>query len=181
MDRKRALELIKKHVKNPNLQKHMLATEAVMKALANHFGEDEELWGLTGLLHDLDVEETQKTPEKHGYLTAEYLKKEDVPEEMIHAILAHSGKVSCKSRMDKALYAADPLTGFIVACALVASGRKLSSIDVKFAMRRMKEKRFAMGASREQMKSCTDLGLTLAEFTRIGIEAMQKIHIQLGL
>ncbi|MCL5037545.1 MAG: HDIG domain-containing protein [Chloroflexi bacterium] len=181
MDRNRAMELIGEHVKSPNLKKHMLAAEAVMRALARRFGEDEELWGLTGLLHDLDVEETEKTPERHGYVTVEYLKQEDAPVEMLNAILAHSGKVCCTTLMDKALFAADPLTGFIVACALVASGRKLSNIDVKFATRRMKEKRFAMGADREQMQSCTGLGLTLAEFTQIGIDAMQGIHSELGL
>jgi len=182
MNRERALELVKEHVKNKNLIKHMLAAEAVMRHFARRFREDEDLWGLTGLVHDTDVEETAHDFEKHGPLTAEYLKKEEgVPEEMIHAVLAHAGKVPCESRLDWTLYASDPLTGFLVACALMAPEKKLKNVDLGFAQRRFKEKRFAMGASREDMRKCSEMGLSLDEFISEGLSAMQKIAHELEL
>ena len=181
MDRERALSLIKEKVKNKNLIKHMLAVEQVMRALARKFGEDEEIWALAGLIHDLDVEETARTPERHGKITAEILEKEGVSQDIIYAVLAHSGQVPCRNLMDKALYAADPLTGLIVACALVAREKKLENVDVDFIKRRWKEKRFAMGASREQIQSCEQMGISRNEFIQIGLLAMKEIAEELGL
>jgi hypothetical protein len=180
MDREEALNLMKENVSNKNLVKHMLAVEAVMRRLAKHFGEDEEKWALTGLLHDLDYDETYDKPEIHALKTAEML-EDKVDEEIIHAIKAHADKSERKSLLDKALYAVDPTTGFLVACALMAPGKKLSSVDTGFALRRFKEKSFARGASREQMKSCKDLGLTLEKFMALSLEAMSEISSELGL
>ncbi len=180
MKREEAKELIEKNVSNKNLIKHMLAAEAVMRRLANYFGEDEEKWALAGLLHDLDYDETYDKPDVHALKTAEMLEGK-VDEDIIHAIKAHAGKAERVSLMDKALYAADPTTGFLVACALMAPGKKLSSVDTGFALRRFKEKSFARGASREQMKSCEDLGLALEEFLTLSLEAMRGISEELGL
>ncbi|WP_353851780.1 HDIG domain-containing metalloprotein [Kosmotoga sp.] len=181
ISREFAMELVKKEIKHVNLIKHMLATEAVMKALAKHFGKDEELWGLAGLLHDLDYEETKNNPEKHGLKTVEMLEAYDVPQEVKDAILAHCGKKERETLLEKSIYAADPVTGFIVAAVLIRRGSTLSDLDVQFLKNRFKEKSFAKGASREQMRSCEDLGLSLDEFLEISLKAMQGISKELGL
>jgi hypothetical protein len=181
LSRDEALQLITTRVRNKNLVKHMLATEAIMKALAKKFAQDEEKWGLAGLLHDLDYDDTLERPELHGKISVEILKEKGLSADVMHAILAHAEKVSRENLMDKALYAVDPLTGFLVACALMTPDKKLASLDLGFALRRFKEKAFARGASRDQMRSCEDFGLQLEEFISIGIEAMQKIATELGL
>lgn len=181
MERRQALELIQARVKNKNLLKHMLAVEALMKHLARRWGEDEEFWGLSGLIHDLDVEATADAPEKHGLITERILRELGEPESLIQAVLAHCGRSECSCRMDRALYAADPLTGMIVACALVAKDRKLSNVDADFVERRMKEKRFAMGVKRGQIEACEKLGIPLPEFIALGLTAMGEISGELGL
>jgi len=181
MDRSRALELVKEHIKTKNLVKHVLAVEAVMKALARKLGEDEELWGLAGLLHDLDYEYTKDDPARHGYMTLELLKDENIPEEVKKAVLAHAGHKERELPIEKAIYAADPVTGFIVAGALIRKEKKLEVLDVPFLLRRFKEKAFARGASREQISSCQELGLTLEEFLGLSLDAMKRIASELGL
>ncbi len=181
MNRSEAYELVKSRVKSANLIKHMLAAEAIMRALAPRFGGDPDKWGLAGLLHDLDYDATFDKPEIHGLETAKELERKGFDPEIIHAVLAHAGKAPIDKPIDKAIYAADPLTGFLVACALMTPNKKLSEVDVSFALRRFKEKAFARGANREQMKSCEDLGLSLEEFVRIGLEAMGGIAEELGL
>lgn len=182
MTRQEAYELAKSRFTNVNLFKHVLAVEAVMRALARHFGEDEEKWGLAGLLHDLDYEETKETPERHTLVTEALLRERGFDdEEVIHAIKAHNDRVPRKSRMDKAIYATDPTTGLIVAAALMHPTKKLAGIDVPFILRRFKEKRFAAGANRDQIRSCEELGLTLEEFLDIALRAMQGISDELGL
>ncbi len=179
--RERALELLNKHLKTKNLFKHCLAVEAVMKALARRLGQDEELWGLTGLLHDLDYDYTKDKPEKHCLVTLELLKEEDVSQEMLDGILAHCGKKERKTLLEKAIYPADPVTGFIVAAALIRPEKKLEVVDVPFLKRRFKEKAFAKGASREQMMTCSEIGLELDEFLEISLNAMKEIASDLGL
>jgi hypothetical protein len=159
----------------------MFAVEAVMKALARRFDEDEELWGLAGLLHDLDYDETVNTPSLHGLRTVEMLKQEDVPEEALHAIKAHNEKAPIESSMDKALYSADPVTGLIVAAALMHPTRKLKHVDTEFVMRRFDEKRFAAGANRDQIRQIETLGITLKDFIALSLESMQSIDSLLGL
>jgi len=181
MEREEAFELMKKHLRNKNLQKHSLAVEAVMRRLAKEFNEDEEKWSLAGLLHDLDYDETAKDMSKHGYRTVEILKEYNVEDDILHAILAHPGHVERKSLLDKALYCADPVTGLIVAAALIHPEKRLAPLDVKFLMNRFKEKHFAKGANREQILSCSDLGLTLERFLELSLEAMKEISQELGL
>lgn len=181
MNREEALELIRSYVKNKNLIKHMLATETCMRELAKHFGEDEELWGLTGLLHDLDYDKTVNDFSRHGFLTAEILSEKGVDEQILHAIKAHPGHIERESKLDKALYAVDPLTGLIVASALMHPDKKLESLDKDFVLRRFKEKRFAAGANREQIKTCSELGLSLEEFIEIALRGMKRIAEELGL
>jgi len=181
MNREQAMELIKKHVSNKNLIKHMLAVEAVMRYLARRFEEDEELWATAGLLHDLDYDQTVNDFENHGKITAQILKDTDVPEPVIYAIMSHPGHFPRKSLMDKALYAADPITGLIVAATLMHPTKKIENVDADFVKRRFKEKRFAAGANRDQIKSCEEFDISLDDFIALSLEAMQSISKDLGL
>ncbi|MDH3889973.1 MAG: HDIG domain-containing protein [candidate division Zixibacteria bacterium] len=164
-----------------NLLKHILAVEAGMRQLAVHLGEDVEYWGLTGLVHDLDYNQTKDDEARHAYLTCEWLAEYDLPREMQDAIIAHPGHQPCRSRLDWALYSVDPATGFIVACALMHPDKKLDVLDAEFMLRRFKEKRFAAGASRENMEACSHLGLALTDFLMLVHAGMMTIADELGL
>jgi uncharacterized protein len=181
ISREDAYQLAISKFTNKNLFKHVLAVEAVMSTLAKHFKQDEERWALTGLLHDLDYEETAKDPERHTLVTEEILKSYDVTPDIIMAIKCHNEKSPRILLMEKAIFAADPVTGLIVAAALMHPDKKLKSIDVPFIMRRFSEKRFAAGANREQIQTCHDLGLSLEQFLDIALKAMQNIDKELGL
>lgn len=181
MNREKALELVKENVKNKNLRKHMLAAEACMRALAERLGENQEQWALAGLLHDLDYDQTVNDFPRHGFVTEEILKGREIPSEIIGAIKAHTGHTAISSTMDLALYAVDPLTGLIVAAALMHPTKKLAEVDVRFVMNRFKEKRFAAGADRDQIRRGEELGLSLEEFVGICLAAMQGISDELGL
>lgn len=182
MTRKEAINLVKKYVKKGNLVKHMIATGRVMRHLAEKFGEDKDKWEIAGILHDIDYEQTFDKPHKHGLVSLEILKNEGIEdEELYNAILAHCGKKERNSLMEKCIYAADPVTGFIVACALMHPSKSLKGLDLKFLKKRFKEKRFAQGANREQMRSIEEVGITLDEFLTIALSAMQEISDELGL
>jgi len=181
MTREEAIAEIKSRCGNKNLFKHMLATEAVMVGLARRLGEDEEAWALAGLVHDIDYEETADDPDRHALVSAEILEELGVCEEIIHAVKAHNDKAPRDSTMDRALYASDPVTGLIVASALMHPDKKLAGLDVEFVMRRFKEKRFAAGADRDQIAACSELGLSLEEFLGLAIDSMQRVSKELGL
>lgn len=182
MDRERALALMRARSPKINLQKHMLAVEAVMRAVAGRFGEDEDLFGLVGLLHDLDYERTIDTPERHGLIAAEELAGLGYPEAVVAGVRAHCpANTERVSLLDRALHAVDPLTGLIVASALIAPEKKLGAIDAEFVLNRMGEKSFARGANRDQIRSCEGFGLSLPEFLALGVRAMQGIAGELGL
>jgi len=183
MTREEALNLLKKHLKNKNLFKHCLAVEAVMRRLARHFNQDEELWGIAGLLHDIDYEKTKDDPNRHSIEGAQILADMDLPDELVYAVKVHNHAhgLPRKTMMDKALYASDPVTGLIVAGALIRPEKKLEAVDVPFLLNRFKEKSFARGANRETINSCEELGLSLEEFLGLSLEAMQGIAGELGL
>ena len=181
MQRKEAMGLLQEAIGNQNLQKHCLAVEAFMKKLAARFQEDENLWAQAGLLHDLDYEQTKDNFAQHGLISANILHDKQVPDEIIESIKAHAGHFPRQSLMAKALYAVDPLSGLIVASALMHPSKKLSGVDVQFVLNRFKEKHFAKGAKREQIQACSELGMTLEEFVSICLEAMQEINTSLGL
>jgi len=181
MDRVEATKVMEEKLKNKNLRKHVLAVAAVMRHLARRFNEDEDKWELVGLLHDLDYEETEKDPDRHGLVSAEWLADMGVEPDIVEAVKAHAEKAPRRTLMEKAVYCADPVTGFIVACALIHPDKSLEPIDVPFAMKRIKEKRFAAGASRERMRACEDMELSMEEFLEIAISAMKKIRAELGL
>jgi putative nucleotidyltransferase with HDIG domain len=181
--REEALDSIKANIENKNTIKHMLATEAIMRALAKRFGEDEEEWGLTGLVHDIDMELTEGDMSTHSKLGADLARELGASEAMAHAVLCHNEAhgIPRESRLDKALFCADPLTGLITAAALVRPDKKLAGVEVKSLKKKFKEKSFAAGANREQIASCADLGLELDEFIELGLVAMKGIAPSLGL
>lgn len=183
MTRKEALDSIKTNVENENLVKHMLATEAIMRALAKRFGEDEEEWGLTGLLHDIDVELTKGDMNSHSKLGADLVRELGASEAMAHAILCHNEThgIPLETKLDKALFCADPLTGLVIAAALVRPDKKLASVEAKSVKKRFKEKSFAAGANRQQIARCSEIGIELSEFIELGLVAMQGIAADLGL
>jgi len=159
MEREEALRLIKQEVKTKNLIKHMLAAEAVMRRLAEELGQDEELWALTGLLHDLDYDRTMDQPEQHGLLGAQILEEKGLPPELVQAVKAHNEVLGVERQtlLDKALYAADPVTGLLVAAALIHPQKKLAAIDLDFVMNRFKEKSFARGADGGRLRAAASL------------------------
>ena len=183
MTSEEALDSIKANVDNDNLIKHMMATEAIMQALAKHLGEDEEEWGLTGLLHDIDVELTEEDMSTHSKLGADLVRELGASEAMVHAILCHNEThgIPRETKLDKALFCADPLTGLIIAATLVRPDKKLAGLEAKSIRKRFKEKSFAAGANREQISQCSEIRLELDEFIELGLQAMQGIAADLGL
>lgn len=183
MNRDDAFLLVTERIPQQNLVSHCVATEIIMRALAERLGlghDDTERWGLTGLLHDLDYAETAEDFERHGVVSASELEGR-IDEEMIHAILAHADKVERASQMDHALWCADPTTGFIVAAALVRPEKDLAGVEVRSLKKRWKEKAFARGASRDQMAGHEALGLDRDEFLGIALAAMQARASEIGL
>ena len=161
----------------------MLATEAIMRTLARHLGEDEEEWGLTGLFHDIDLELVEGDFNRHGKVGASMAREMGATDTMCHAILCHNEvhSIPRDSLLDKALFCSDPLTGLIVASALVRPDNKLAGVDIKSLRKRFKEKRFAAGANREQIALCSEIGIELEDFLSLGLKAMKEIAPQLGL
>lgn len=181
--RQEALNLVKKHVFKKNILFHMLAVEAIMRSLARHFGEDEEKWGLVGLIHDIDYEKTEANPEKHT-LIAEQMLREVLPEELLRAIKAHNFKrtgVKPEGRMEKALIASDAISGLLVACALVMPSKKLADVKVETVARKFKDKDFARGAEREKILICEEIGIPREEFFEISLNGLKEIASEIGL
>lgn len=184
MEREKYLNMLKEKVQEENLIKHMLSVESIMRGLARRFGEDEEKWGITGLLHDIDYEATKDDPYKHSLIGAEWLKELGFDDDIVHAVKAHNERhgVERNTLLSKSLWAADPVSGFVIAVALVRPDRKLASVELKSMKKKFKEKSFAAGADREQILSCEkELGISLDEFLELSLKAMQGIASDLGL
>jgi len=172
------------HTTNPNLLKHMLAVEAVMRAYARRFGEDEESWGLVGLLHDLDYEKHPSGEAGHPFKGVEVLRGRGVDESLCRAILSHAdySGIPRETMMEKALFAADEVSGFVIAVALVKPSRALADVDVASVKRKMKDKAFAKGVRREDIvKGAAELGVALDDHLAAVIAALQGVAPQLGL
>jgi putative nucleotidyltransferase with HDIG domain len=183
MNRDEALEIVNEHIENQNLVRHMLAVEAAMRFYAQKFGEDEELWGLTGLLHDFDWE-IHPTLEEHPQAGEPILRARNVPDEIVQAILSHADHtgVPRQSQMEKALFACDEITGLITAVALVRPSRSLMDLSVKSVKKKWKDKSFAAGANRDEIaQGAEEFGVELWEHTGNVIEAMRRIAPELGL
>jgi len=183
MTREEALESIKTNVENENLVKHMLATEAIMRALARRLDEDDEEWGLAGLLHDIDMELTEGDMSTHSKLGADLAAELGASEEIARAILCHNERhgIPRETKFEKALFCVDPLTGLITAVALVRPDKKLAGLEAKSVKKKFNQKSFAAAVDREQISLCSQIGLELDEFIELGLEAMKGIAGELGL
>ena len=180
-DRDQAVGLLEEWVENENLRKHMYAVEAAVRSYARERGEDEDLWGLAGLLHDLDWE---KYPDEHPLKAAEELRRRDYPEEVVHAILAHRSHftgVEPETPLDRTLVACDELTGLVMATALVRP-TGIDDLKPKSVKKKMKDRAFAAGVDREDVKRGAELlGVDMTEHIQKVIDAMRGIRDDLGL
>lgn len=185
MERHEALNLLKTYVKSENMIKHCIASEAVMRALAKKFSEDESRWGLAGLLHDIDVEITNADLSVHTKEAVHILQSAGIDDEIIEAIRLHNEEAhpgeKRSTRFQHALAAAETLTGLIVATALVYPDKKITSVKPSSVIKRMKEKAFARGVNRDIIMECEKAGVSLAEFVEISLAAMHKNAYELGL
>jgi putative nucleotidyltransferase with HDIG domain len=183
-----ALALVHEYTPSESLRKHMLAVEAAMRAYAEKFGEDVEMWGLTGLVHDFDYERfpnpTRSPTEEHPAEGVRILRSKGYPEEILQAILGHAtySGVPRETRMAKTLFAVDELTGLVTATALVKPSRSVHDVDAASVRKKMKDKAFARGVSREDViQGAEELGVALEEHIAFVIEAMRRAAPSLGL
>lgn len=186
MNRQEAWEIVCEYTESPQLRRHMQAVEAAMRAYARHFGEDEEKWGLVGLLHDFDYERYPDVAENgHPNTGAPILRERGLDEELVRAILSHATEVTGverQSKMEHALYAVDELTGLIIAVALVRPSKDIRDVKVKSVRKKWKAKAFAPGVNREEIEAGAEaLGIELGDHIRIVLEAMQEAASELGL
>jgi putative nucleotidyltransferase with HDIG domain len=183
MNRHEVLALLHEYTESESLRKHAYAVEAAMRAYARRLGGDEEVWGLTGLLHDFDYERWPEPPE-HTQKGAAILRERGVAEEVVRAILSHAewNEVPRETPMEKALFAVDELAGFVTAVAYVRPSRKLADVDVAAVKKKMKDKAFARAVRREDItEGAAALGVPLEEHIDTVITAMQGISDRLGL
>jgi len=183
MERDEALNLLRTHVKSEAMIKHSLASEAILRALARELKQDENKWGLAGLLHDIDVEITGGAMDRHAFETRPLLGGK-VDAEIIDAIEMHNAEAKGKTRekvLDVALTAGETISGFITAITLVYPDKKAASVKVKSITKRMKETRFAAGVSREKILECEKIGIPFEKFAEISLKAMQEAAPELGL
>ena len=182
--REKALARLREHVKNEKTIVHCLASEAVLRTLAVRLGEDEDRWGLTGLLHDVDVELTDADPKVHALKAAELLGDFGFDSEMLDAIRMHNDEatgMARSTRFQHALAAGETITGLIYATTLVYPDKKIESIKYKSVRKRMKEKAFAASVNRDHILECEKIGIPLDEFIQISVDAMCKISDDIGL
>lgn len=182
------LALMHEYTASESLRKHMLAVEGAMRAYARKFGEDEERWGITGLIHDFDYERfpnnAHSPTEEHPSTGVRILRGKGYPDDILQAILghAHYTNTARDSRMAKTLFAVDELTGLITATALVRPSKSIHEVDAKSVRKKMKDKAFARGVSRDDViNSATELGVDLDEHIDFVIAAMQARSADLGL
>lgn len=173
---------LSQYVKNPNLMKHMIAVSAIMRSLARHLNEDEELWEAVGLLHDIDYEKVNDDWGKHGLVSAEIV-QDLLPESALHAIKAHNPRtgVEIESRLDTALISADALSGLIIATALMMPNKKIAEVREKSLENKFRDRSFARGVDRGNIMLCERLGISLTDFFSLGLEALKPIGEELGL
>jgi putative nucleotidyltransferase with HDIG domain len=177
------VDLLNKHIENPKMIAHCRASEAVLRAMAKRFGEDEEVWGIAGLLHDIDVEWTDGDSKRHALEGAELLKSEGLPDEAVDAIMMHNEMATGKERttlFQHALAAGETITGLVFATALVYPDKKIGSVKPKSIVKRMKEKAFAASVNRETIMECEIIGIPISEFAVLSLDALKPIAEELG-
>ena len=181
MDIDEGRELARQKAEKETTVRHLISVEGVMRALARRFGEQEEVWALAGLFHDLDQDQTHDDPERHAYQAAEWLREAGVEEPVINAVLAHAHEQYRTDLMSKAVVHADAVAGLLVAAALVrpekTNGMKVSSVKKK-----LKEKSFAPGVERDKIRGVEEsIGVPLDEFIAVGIRGLQEVAPEIGL
>lgn len=184
MTREEALRLMEQHVQSDVLRKHCIATEAIMRKLAEKLNGDPDIWGIAGLLHDLDYEYTKNTPTEHARKTYDILKDSGLTEDVLNAILRHNAEMLGLMRettLDFALTAAETITGLIVAAALVHPDKSLAGLQAKSVHKRMKSKDFARNVNRYHIILCENFGMDVISFIELSLDAMRGIRKELGL
>jgi putative nucleotidyltransferase with HDIG domain len=188
MTRDEALALMHEYTESENLRRHMYSVETAMRAYAAHFGEDEEAWGLVGLLHDFDYEKypnpSHSPTEEHPSFGVNLLRERGLPESMCEAILGHAPYcgVPRTSQLAKTLFAVDELSGFLVACALVRPDKSLGDLQVKSVKKKIKDKAFAKGVNRDDIRQgAEELGVPLEDHIQFMIEALRPHEGAIGL
>jgi putative nucleotidyltransferase with HDIG domain len=181
MDRDSALRLVRDKAEKETTVRHLISVEGVMRALGRHFGEDQDIWALTGLFHDLDQDQTHDDAERHAYQAAEWLREAGVDEKIVNGVLAHAHEQYRTDRMSQAVVHADAVAGLLVASALVrpekATGMKVSSVKKK-----LKEKAFAPGVNREEIAQAEEkLEISMDDFLRVSIEGLQSVASEIEL
>ncbi|PNX48073.1 MAG: hypothetical protein BV459_03085 [Thermoplasmata archaeon M11B2D] len=183
LTRDEALPLLNNNLRTENLKKHSFAVEAILEDMAKKLGEDSQLWGLTGLLHDLDYDFTKNEPERHSQITVKVL-SELLPLEAINAIKAHNYQYTAQipqTYLDKSLIAADAVSGLIIATALVMPSKKLADVTTKTLLTKFKDKSFAAGCNRKRIELCEDMELELQVFLELSLHALKRVSDSLGL
>jgi len=184
INRNDAMKLLKEHLKNEKLISHSVASEAIMRALAEKFGENPDVWGIAGLLHDLDFEITGEDMTKHGAAAGDILASKGISEEIINAVKKHNAEglgLERSANFEHALACSESITGLIVATALVYPDKKISSVKVKSVTKRMKTKHFARAVSRERIMECEKLNMPLNDFLSLSLDAMKGVAGEIGL
>ncbi len=184
MTREDAWVLVCEWIQSENLRRHMIAVEAAMRAYARKFGEDEEVWGAVGLLHDLDYERHPSQESGHPFVGVDELRRRGVPESWTRAMLSHAdySGVARGSTMEHTLFAVDELVGLITAVALVRPGKTLAEVDAAAVRKKMKDKAFARGVNREDvLRGADELGVPLDEHIEFVLGALRTVAGRLGL
>jgi putative nucleotidyltransferase with HDIG domain len=186
MDREASWELVNEYTTQPHLLRHMLAVEAAMRAYADRFGGNPDLWGIVGLLHDFDYERyPDVSTNGHPVIGSKVLRERGCPEEVIHAILSHASEatgIRPETPMERALVAVDELTGFLVAVALVRPSKSILDVEVKSVKKKWKQKEFAAAVNRQEIEQAAqEFGVPLDEHIGIVLDAMKAHAAELGL
>jgi len=174
MDTERARALVRERTEKAITVRHLISVEGVMRRLARHFDQDEHAWGLTGLFHDLDQDQTGEDMDKHAYLAAEWLRAEGVDDAIVNGVLAHAHPEYRTDLMSRSVVAADAIAGLLVAAALVRP-TKTEGMKVTSVRKKLKDKAFAPGVNRDEIRECAEIGLELDEFIGLGIEGLQLV------
>jgi uncharacterized protein len=179
--REEALRLVREKTEKETTVRHLISVEGVMRALARRLRQEEDTWGLVGLFHDLDQEQTHDDLGRHAYLAADWLREAGVAEEVVRGVLAHAHEEYRTDAMTRAIVHADALSGLLVAAALVRPQRA-DGMKVSTGRKKLKEKAFAPGVAREEIAAAEEgLGLPLDEFIALGIEGLQEVAPEIGL
>ena len=182
MDRKTALEALQLRIENKNLIKHSLAVEAIMRRLASFFHEDQELWGLAGLVHNIDIERVNGNMSQRGFMAADILEGLNFDGTIVYAVksLNPDSHLSRRRKIDKALFCADPMATLILSSVLVLQEQKLDALSDTMVLKHFYEDGFARSARREQIMACSELNISLEEFIKLSLEALKAIKEDLG-